>query len=77
MVVSHQMLLYFAPLGTLSKFLCRLHLNEPGCVVGEQRHGLVAGWVCFYRFLGLVVNFLTFSFNPIFNFIKCLLLFEY
>ena len=33
-----------ARLGTLSKFLCRLHLNEPGCVVGEQRHGLVAGW---------------------------------
>ncbi|KAK5829753.1 hypothetical protein PVK06_013546 [Gossypium arboreum] len=26
------------PVGGLLKFLCRLHLKDPGCVVGEHRH---------------------------------------
>jgi len=32
--------------GTLRESRCRPHLNDPGCVVGEHRHVLVACCVC-------------------------------
>ncbi|KAK8679221.1 hypothetical protein V6N13_144684 [Hibiscus sabdariffa] len=34
--------------GGLLEFLCRLHLKEPGCVVGEHRHV----WVCDFELDG-------------------------
>lgn len=42
--ISHEPRVDARRLGALLRLLCRLHLNEPGWLVGEHKHVLDNGW---------------------------------